>query len=114
MRRTLDALGLVSCLDAVAISSEVGVRKPHPAIYEGVLLALDVRPEEAVFVGDRVSEDVIGPQSVGMRAILSHEYRQEPPDGARPDAILGSFAELPAALDQLQAAPHRPDAELPA
>jgi putative hydrolase of the HAD superfamily len=101
MRRTLAGLGLAGYFDAVVFSSEVGVRKPDSRIYRTVLDALEARPEEAVFVGDRLHEDVEGPRALGMRAVLSHEYRQESPAGATPDAVIGTFADLPAVLQSL-------------
>jgi putative hydrolase of the HAD superfamily len=107
MRRTLDALGLAGYLDAAVFSSEIGVRKPHPRIYETVLDALGVQPHDAVFVGDRVREDVEGPAALGMRTVLSHEYRQEALGGARPDAVLEAFAELPALIDRLRTTPRQ-------
>ena len=36
------------------------MRKPHPAIFERALEALEVEPEQALFVGDRLYEDVRG------------------------------------------------------
>jgi putative hydrolase of the HAD superfamily len=101
MRRTLDALELAGYVDAVVFSSEIGVRKPHPRIYEAVLEELGADPQEAVFVGDRVREDVAGPQAVGMWTILTHEFRQEVPDGVRPDAVVQAFAEVPDAIAKL-------------
>lgn len=98
MRRTLAALGLADYFDAVVFSSEIGVRKPAPRIYQAVLAALGVAPAEAAFVGDRVREDVEGPRALGMRAILSHEYRQEAPGAVAPHAVIAAFADLPARL----------------
>ena len=102
MRRALDLLGVAPYVEAAVFSSEIGVRKPHPRIYERALEALAVGPAEAVFVGDRVREDVHGPRALGMRVVLTHEYRQEPLDGVAPDGFIRQFAELPALLDHLE------------
>jgi putative hydrolase of the HAD superfamily len=102
MRRALDALGVSEHVEAAVFSSEIGVRKPHPHIYQTVLDALGAQPTEALFVGDRVREDVHGPRALGMRVVLTHEYRQEPVDGAEPDGVIRRFAELPALLDRLE------------
>jgi FMN phosphatase YigB (HAD superfamily) len=45
-------------------------------------------------VGDRVREDVLGPMSVGVSAVLTHEYRQEDPGEAQPLAIINTLSEL--------------------
>lgn len=105
MRRTLDALGLASFFEVAVFSSEIGVRKPQPRIYQAALDALGVRPDEAVFIGDRLREDVEGPGALGMRTVLSHEYRQESPDASRPDAVIQAFAALPAVVERLQRIP---------
>jgi putative hydrolase of the HAD superfamily len=109
MRRALDTLDLACYFDVAVFSSEVGVRKPHPRIYETVLAGLGVEPAQAVFIGDRVLEDIRGPQALGLRAVLTHEYRQEPPNGVQPDALVHRFADFPQVLEYL--GPHPlPDA----
>lgn len=94
MRRRLAEFGLLQLADAAVFSVEVGERKPGERIYRAALEALDVRPESAVFVGDRVREDVLGPQSLGMRAFLSHEFRQEDPGGGRPAGVIQTLSAL--------------------
>jgi putative hydrolase of the HAD superfamily len=78
------------------------VRKPHPRIYQAALTRLGVPAAGAVFVGDRLKEDVRGPKEVGMRAVLTRQFRQEDPRDAAvpPDAVIASLGELPAVLAQ--------------
>lgn len=100
MRADLELLGLEPLVDAAVFSSGVGVRKPDARIYQAVLDQLGrVPPARCLFVGDRVREDIRGPQALGMRAVLTHEHRQEEPGDARPDAVIGRFAELLDLLD---------------
>ena len=61
--------GVLDLLDADLYSSEIPHVKPHPEAFRAICRALDVEPRRAVYVGDRVFEDVHGPQQVGMRAI---------------------------------------------
>ncbi|MFN0094314.1 MAG: HAD family hydrolase [Dehalococcoidia bacterium] len=98
MRQRLHELGLVGLADAAVFSSEYGERKPSPAIYGEALDRLGVPAHEAVFVGDRVREDVLAPQALGMRGVLTHEFRQEPFEPARPDAVLRTLPDLHRAL----------------
>ena len=44
MRDFLAEIGLLDRLDAIALSAEVGKRKPHPAIFEPALAQLGVEP----------------------------------------------------------------------
>ena len=59
--------GLIS---ATVSSSDHGLMKPHPSIFNAVLQLLDVTAADAVMVGDSVRQDVEGALGVGMRAIL--------------------------------------------
>ena len=86
LHRDLEHMGLAERLDFSVFSSEVGVRKPHPAIFERALEALEVEPERALFVGDRLYEDVRGAAEVGMTTVQALWFRaDEHPDGAEPD-----------------------------
>jgi HAD superfamily hydrolase (TIGR01509 family) len=103
MLEDFERLGLAQYMDAIVTSSQLGVRKPHPAIFERVLAELGVSPGEALFVGDKVREDVQGPKALGMRAVLTHQFRQEEFDGSGsvPDLVIGSLKELVPYIDGL-------------
>jgi len=65
--KSLERLGLSDYVDEVVTSAQLGLRKPHPLIY---LRALErARASHAVFVGDSVENDVLGPLGVGIPAI---------------------------------------------
>jgi len=51
-----------------------------------------------VFVGDRLVDDIAGAQAVGMRAVLTRQYRSEEPDSIAPDAVIEHITELPGVL----------------
>jgi putative hydrolase of the HAD superfamily len=86
LHRDLEHMGIEQRLDFSVFSSEVGTRKPHPAIFHRALEALDVEPERALFVGDRLYEDVRGAAEVGMTTVQALWFRaDEHPDGAEPD-----------------------------
>jgi epoxide hydrolase-like predicted phosphatase len=55
--------------DAVVISEEVGVRKPHPSIYRLAARRLGVEPDACVFVDDLLP-NVEGARAVGMEGIV--------------------------------------------
>lgn len=80
LRPVLERQGLLQRVDAVVLSSEVGKRKPHPAIFERALTELDVRPEQALFVGDRVDADVFGASRAGMRTVQALWFRADEVD----------------------------------
>jgi putative hydrolase of the HAD superfamily len=80
MREQLRHFGLFEYFDATVYSSEIGIRKPNAAIYAAALTQMDVPAGNAIFVGDRLREDIRGPRSVGIDSILTHEFRQEEPE----------------------------------
>lgn len=77
LRPVLERQGLVERVDAVVLSSEVGKRKPHPAIFERALDEVDVGPGEALFVGDRMDADVVGASRVGMTTVQALWFRAD-------------------------------------
>ncbi len=86
LHRDLEQMGLAERLDFAVFSSEVGKRKPHPAIFERALEALGVAPGEALFVGDRLYEDVRGAAELGMKTVQAVWFRaDENPEGGEPD-----------------------------
>lgn len=93
MLEQLEAVGLKDYFDAVTFSSELGLRKPHPNIYADALGKLGIDARRALFVGDRLREDVEGPQRLGMRAVLLREWRQES-DAGRADFVIQRLGEL--------------------
>jgi putative hydrolase of the HAD superfamily len=86
LHRDLEQMGLAQRLDFAVFSSEVGKRKPHPAIFERALDALGVAAAESVFVGDRLYEDVRGAGELGMTTVQALWFRaDEHPEGGEPD-----------------------------
>ena len=95
MRSHLQNMDLLQFFDATIYSSEVGWRKPNRAIYDQALRHADATPHEVVFVGDRLREDIRGPRAAGIRAILTHEFRQEEPaPGDGEVEVISSLREL--------------------
>jgi putative hydrolase of the HAD superfamily len=69
VRRELDEVGVGERVDAVVLSGDVGARKPDAAIFEAALAALDADADAALFVGDRLRDDVAGAAAVGMTTV---------------------------------------------
>jgi putative hydrolase of the HAD superfamily len=116
MHADLAALGLDRFLSATVFSSELGWRKPDARIFTAALQRLGVEAQEAVFVGDRLRDDIAGARAVGMRTVLTREFRDEiaGPDQAdarrfwptgedigtlRADRTIRAIAELPDVLE---------------
>jgi putative hydrolase of the HAD superfamily len=86
LHQDLADMGLAERLDAAVFSSEVGKRKPHPAVFQATLSRLAVAPEEALFVGDRRYEDVRGAKELGMMTVQALWFRADDDErGLDPD-----------------------------
>jgi FMN phosphatase YigB (HAD superfamily) len=93
----MEERGLGQHLEMTISSCEFGWRKPHPSIYEAAVAKMGVANDEVIFVGDRVEQDVVGPAKLGMRSVLTLQYRQEDPEAGavKPDAVIAHLSELP-------------------
>jgi putative hydrolase of the HAD superfamily len=65
-----ERLGLSRAVECVVDSTDVGVEKPDPAIFEHALARLGARRETTVHVGDLYNVDVVGARAAGLRAVL--------------------------------------------
>ena len=69
LRDTLEnTFHIADIFDVIVISSEEGVMKPKPDLYEITLKQLNVAAEEAVFIDD-FTHNIEGAQAVGMAGI---------------------------------------------
>ena len=73
-------LELDALVDVLVTSEEVGIAKPHPAIYHAVLERLACTPNQVVMVGDNWQNDIVGASRVGIRSIWLNRYADPHPD----------------------------------
>lgn len=94
----LDVGGFAAALEYASGREAVLAGKPASSFFRTALDALGIRPEEAVMIGDDLESDVGGGQAAGMRGILvrtgKHRAEEAARSSVRPDAVLGSLAEL--------------------
>ncbi len=70
LRGILSKYGLADQFDGFVFSDETGCSKPDPRVFQRAAELAGCRLEEMLHIGDRESNDVFGPQSMGMRAVL--------------------------------------------
>lgn len=93
----LDRLGLLRFFDPqhIAISADLGYRKPHPDIFLHALAGLDRAPRETAMVGDKLSADIIGAHQLQMFSIWRPQVTEtELPVQIEPDAVITQIADL--------------------
>lgn len=67
----LASLNFHHIMDAVVTFDDTGERKPNAAPFLKVLERLEVKPENALMVGDWAERDVIGASKVGMKTAFA-------------------------------------------
>ena len=77
----LDGLGIAHFFDSVVISTQAGAAKPQAAIFTQALAHHDLRPNEALHIGDSYEADVVGAQAAGLTPVLvdrrGHDQRTD-------------------------------------
>lgn len=127
-RESLKRRGLLQYFSVHWLSADVGMEKPTPEFFTTMLAAAGCRPEEAVMIGDRIDADVRPAKAAGMKTIWVRQNSQanDPVPGiplwqtyfesirrasvsesepvtadARPDRVVWSLSEIPAAIEGL-------------
>ena len=102
--RVLDRHGLSACFATIHTSDDAP-SKPHPGMVLAAMAATGAKPHETVMVGD-TTFDIEMAHAAGARAIgvIWGYHRPEALVQAGADAMVGHFAELDMALDELWAA----------
>jgi HAD superfamily hydrolase (TIGR01509 family) len=94
-RRVLQIGGVDCYFQQIIVSDEHGWRKPHPRIFTDALAALEVKAEDALFVGDSPQDDVVGAKTVGMHIAWVNTRGTDLPEGVpTPDYIIRAIPDL--------------------
>jgi HAD superfamily hydrolase (TIGR01509 family) len=95
----LERFDMLRFFDHLVFSSDLGLWKPDPRIFQISLDGLGVSPRESVFVGDNPRHDVAGAQGAGMRGVLI-DSSGFPADDVVPEATIHTPRELLPLLDE--------------
>ena len=80
-------------VDEVYTSEQIGKYKPAKEFYEYILQREGCRAEEAVFIGDSLVDDILGPSKAGLTTVLvdrKKQYKQG--DSVKPDCIVADLS----------------------
>lgn len=92
-------VGLGPYVTVTVSSGEVGVAKPHPAVFETALRKAGVSAAEAVHVGDGYESDVVGATNAGLHAIFL--LREGATDAPEATAVVRSLGDVQQHVAQL-------------
>jgi putative hydrolase of the HAD superfamily len=93
-REEMRQFGIYEFFDFVIFSSEEKIRKPGGKIFFKALELGKAKPNEAVFIGDRLEEDIGGPQAVGIKGILRYTEGRDYSTDIEPFETIHDLREL--------------------
>ncbi|HUI89953.1 MAG TPA: HAD family hydrolase [Anaerolineales bacterium] len=97
-QQEIESLGIAPYFVFSLAGGEVNAWKPEPDIFYHACKRMDIKPSQAVYVGDNYFADVIGARRAGLQPVLYD------PRGIFPDAgcpVLARFDQLPTVLEAL-------------
>lgn len=71
----IEGAGLKKIFDEIIISSEVGIAKPDPRIFQITLARLKIEPQEAIFIDD-ISRYTDAASAIGIKSIHYQNFPQ--------------------------------------
>ena len=91
--------GVADLIDGAVYTSEIPWTKPHPEAFRAALREIGTDdPRAAVFVGDRLYDDISGAGAVGMRTVLvphsAVPAEQVGPVTGTPDAVVQRLGDV--------------------
>lgn len=92
---------LAPYFDHVVISGEFGQGKPAGAIFEHAMRLLDIRTDEGVMIGDKLTTDILGSNTVGMRNMWINRHGLQRSDEIVPSHEIKSLREIQTIIDSL-------------
>ncbi len=95
IKRLITHAGLDASFDTILDSHEVGFQKPDERIFERALADLNVKPSEAVHVGDLFEADVVGARAAGIVPVLVDREGRYPEANCLTVKNVGDLRNLP-------------------
>lgn len=80
--------------DHIVISGEFGRGKPDPSIFHHAMKLLDIRPEEGIMIGDKLTTDILGSSRVGMENIWINHHQAVIGDNIAPTYTVTRLQEV--------------------
>jgi HAD superfamily hydrolase (TIGR01509 family) len=105
IHKSLRKIGICNFFNAVVVSEDVGWRKPCSQIFQDILNRLQIKAEDAVYVGDSPIEDIRGAKEAGLKTIFVSSQFNKLADlkgsNEKPTFIAKSLLEVSKSLDCL-------------
>lgn len=91
----LKRTGLNDHIDLLVVSEEVGIAKPHPAIFDHAIEKMGFpHREHVLMVGDNPESDILGAINAGIHSCWVNRHDKKSPAGILPHFEVSSLGEL--------------------
>lgn len=101
-RQRIDRLEIAHYFDGLAISGEVGVSKPDPAIFDHLGFG-DLDPTSTLMIGDSLTSDIAAGNNAGFATCWFNRHGVDPdtlPENtSAPTMTVGALNDIPAVVD---------------
>jgi HAD superfamily hydrolase (TIGR01662 family) len=92
--------------DVVVVSDQVGENKPSVKLFQAALKKLNVKPENSVYIGDRLFYDILPAKQLGFKTVWIRQGAHSEEglsqlDDIRPDFIIEDIGEVLKIIRQL-------------
>lgn len=110
-REAIRGAGIEDCFESLVFSSDHGVTKPSPAIFDLSMREMGISPDDTVYVGNSLRRDVVGGQNAGIPVVWINRNGEPAPERA-PAGVVADFPSFVEAVVTAppKPAPHRPQA----
>lgn len=78
-------------LNAKVFRSKLGMKKPDPEYFKEIIETIGCKPSEAVMIGDRLTHDIKGAKTAGLRTVLVDPIAKGWIKGWIPTDFLGTY-----------------------
>jgi putative hydrolase of the HAD superfamily len=92
---------LASYFNHIVISGNHGKGKPSASIFQYALELLDIQAEEGLMVGDKLTTDIIGSNSIGMPSVWVNRHSLSRNEDIIPKFEISNLQQLFGIIDQI-------------
>ncbi len=73
----LNNSGIKKYFSTITTSEEVGLKKPHPSVFQTALTKASALPQKSIMVGDSFEADILGAENAGMHTLFFNYKNEE-------------------------------------
>jgi len=86
--------GVKEYFDVVITSEDLNLYKPDPRIFAEAVRRVGVHKEQAAFIGDTLTSDVLGAKKAGIKSVWYNRRKRLRKHGIKPDFEIRDMAEV--------------------